>query len=320
MAFNTKKQWLQQQLAATKELLEISKDSELMRISLENRIKSLEQEISELESEPEITDATISMWFSGEATFGSLGLRGGFMKDTLNSVEGMVFSSVRDKIRKIEIERHHRVRKPKGHFYVTALTNGSFGYEMTYKEDGEMFENEVVIESISDVMQIIERTADSGINIDEMVDEQPLRLMSHLKDFYTTLKKSHSFLKMQSGNLGFELDNRRTLIGYDNLCAQNVSEEETVIFGVFRGALMDSGKFEYRDNEDKSKTGRISEDLEDDAIEELVRQYYNKRCAMKVVRHLSNYSNGKKREVIELIGIEDMPSEPAQTPEAPSSN
>ena len=39
MAINIDIQWLQQQLSATKDLLETSRDSELMRISLEYRIK-----------------------------------------------------------------------------------------------------------------------------------------------------------------------------------------------------------------------------------------------------------------------------------------
>ena len=47
MAFDTKKQWLQQQLSATRELLQMSEDSILMKMSLESRIAELEEEIME---------------------------------------------------------------------------------------------------------------------------------------------------------------------------------------------------------------------------------------------------------------------------------
>lgn len=320
MAFNTEKQWLQQQLVATRELLEVAKDSELMRISLENRIASLEKEISEQEDEPIAGNARICMWFSGGATFGSMGLRGSFMKETLNSIEGMVRSSVISKIRQCEMETHHRIERPKGNFYVTALTNGSFGYEMTYKEEGHIFDDELVVRSIEDVMKVIETTAEEGHDMDKMVEEQPLRLMSYLKDFYTTLKKNNSFLRMESGNTGFELDSMRTNIGYSNICAQDVTEQEASIQGVFLGALLQSGRFEYRDEENSVKTGRISEDIETDAITDIVKQYTNQSCIMKVIRHLSTYFNGRKREVIELVGIEDLSANAQQTQKAPSSD
>ena len=61
MAFNTKKQWLQQQLDATKELLAISKNNELMRISLENRIRSLEADICACDEQELSAEAKISM-------------------------------------------------------------------------------------------------------------------------------------------------------------------------------------------------------------------------------------------------------------------
>lgn len=315
MAFNTKKQWLQQQLDATKELLAISKNNELMRISLENRIRSLEADICACDEQELSAEAKISMWFSGDATYGSLGLRGSFMKETLNSVEGMVKSAAQKRILEYERANHCRADRPKGSFYVTALTSGSFGYEMTYKEDGQLFEDPLIIQSINDVMHIIEMTSSDSLDIDELVEQQPIKLLSHLKDFYTTIKKNHSFLRMASGNMGFTLDRKHTNTGFENICAQDTTEQEMEIEGTFMGALVESGKFEYLDEENKLKHGRFSEDIEADDITQMVRRFTNSRCRMRLLKHVISSSNGKKREVLELLSIRPMWNKPsAPTP------
>lgn len=315
MAFNTKKQWLQQQLDATKELLAISKNNELMRISLENRIRSLEADICACDEQELSAEAKISMWFSGDATYGSLGLRGSFMKETLNSVEGMVKSAAQKRILEYERANHCRADRPKGSFYVTALTSGSFGYEMTYKEDGQLFEDPLIIQSINDVMHIIEMTSSESLDIDELVEQQPIKLLSHLKDFYTTIKKNHSFLRMASGNMGFTLDRKHTNTGFENLCAQDTTEQVVEIEGTFMGALVESGKFEYLDEENKLKHGRFSEDIEADDITQMVRRFTNSRCRMRLLKHVISSSNGKKREVLELLSIGPLINKPsAPTP------
>ena len=304
MAFDTKKQWLQQQLSATKELLQMSEDSILMKMSLESRIAELEEEINAIEDEGLTTETKISLWFSGDATYGSKGLKGAFMKETITSVEGMIRSATAQRIRECEARNHQRVQKPKGNYYVTALTNGSFGYEMSYIEDGLLFADPLIADSIADVTQVIERTANEGEDIDQMVEEYPIKMMSHLKDFYTTINRNNSFLRMESGNMGVTLDRGKTTIGYNNLCTTETSEREDVIEGVFQGALIDSGKFECTDAEGKLKHGKISEDVEADAIAEMIRQYVGQNCRMHIVRHLASYANGKKRETIELLSIE----------------
>ena len=108
--------------------------------------------------------------------------------------------------------------------------------------------------------------------------------------------------------MGVTLDRGKTTIGYNNLCTTETSEREDMIEGVFQGALIESGKFEYTDAEGKTKHGKISEDVEADTIAEMIRQYAGMNCRMHIVRHLSSYANGKKRETIELLSIQ-----PAET-------
>lgn len=303
MEYNSEKQWLLQQLNATRELLSVSTDSVLMQLSLKNRIAELEAKLDSIE-DCSVPNTSISLWFSGNATMGSLGVKGAFMKDTIASVEGMIKSATTRRLRSSQGKRG--TKKPQGAFYVTALTNGSFGYELSYMEEGTLFGDPLVSESIGDVICLIEETSAMNANIEEMIDKYPIRLLSHLKDFYSTIKKNSSFLKVESGSLGIELDNIHTEIGYENLCSSNISEQNDVICGIFQGAFVESGKFEYTDENGKLRHGSISDDIDVEAITEIIKRFTHQKCKMSVIRHISSLANGKKSEQIELLSIEEI--------------
>lgn len=143
-------------------------------------------------------------------------------------------------------------------------------------------------------------------NIEEMIDKYPIRLLSHLKDFYSTIKKNSSFLKVESGSLGIELDNIHTEIGYENLCSSNISEQNDVICGIFQGAFVESGKFEYTDENGKLRHGSISDNIDVEAITEIIKRFTHQKCKMSVIRHISSLANGEKSEQIELLSIEEI--------------
>lgn len=107
-------------------------------------------------------------------------------------------------------------------------------------------------------------------------------------------------------NPEFELDCKQTDLAYWNICSQEISEKQEDIIGVFKGALLESGRFEYIDEDGKVKHGRLSEDLDDETIENIVKNNTNKTCKMHVLNHMTSSANGKKREVIELLSISEV--------------
>lgn len=67
--------------------------------------------------------------------------------------------------------------------------------------------------------------------------------------------------------------------------------------------IIESGKFEYTDAENHLLHGNISEDLTSAAIAELNLRYSGVECKLQIIRRLVQYSNGHKKENVELIGI-----------------
>ena len=309
MVFNSELAWLYKELDATEELLGQYQESYLMRISLENRIEDIKGRIEEMSKQENAPEAKIDMWFSGEAVFGSLGISSAFMEKTMHSLVGMIQAKTRKKVNDVNADlklKHKKqtARMPKGKFYITGVTHGSFGYAMEFKEQGNFLKDETTANSIQEVMKIIDDTSKVTLNVDDLIDTQPLKLLSHLKDFLTIVEKQHSIVKMKSGDVMMSLDVPHVARAYDNICKSDITTKENCIIGIFQGAFIESGKFEYTDEDGKVKHGDVSEDLSYDEIAEMNRAFSRKDCRLHVIRNLVTYSNGKKNESVELTGIE----------------
>ena len=300
MASSSNLSWLYSQLAATESLLATAGDSVIMRISLENRINELKEQIEQASMHP--GEAKLDVWFSGNAVYGSYGISASFMQNTMQSLVGMLQSSIRDSIRKLR-ERKKTVKRPKGQFYVTALTQGSFGYELAFKENGALFEDPFVIDGIKHVMGILYAATEDDINLDTFIQENPIRLLSNLKDFLVLLKKQQSSFRMESGAQALVLNNKQIEIGYNNICLSDIIQKEESIRVIFQGALIETGKFEYTDENGIVKHGYISDDLSNDEIADLNRRYSRTECDLDIIRRIVCYSSGKKKENVDLIGI-----------------
>ena len=301
MVYHSDLIWLNNELAATEELLTQYQESYLMRLSLENRIEDIKGRIEEVSMQEIAPEAKIDMWFSGEAVFGSMGISSVFMEKTMHSLVGMIQAKTRKKVNDInaDLKLQHKkqtAKMPKGKFYITGVTHGSFGYEMEFKEQGKFLEDETTANSIHEVMKIIDETSKDTLNIDDLIENQPLKLLSHLKDFLTIVEKQHSIVKMRSGDVMMSLDVSHVVRAYDNICKSDISTKEDSIIGIFQGAFIESGKFEYTDDEGKVKHGDVSEDLSTDEIAEMNRSFSRKDCRLHVIRSIVSYSNGKKKE------------------------
>lgn len=301
MEYNSNIAKLQGQLEAIEQMLGSTSDI-LMRTSLKNRVAFLKQQI-ETAGNTSIDVARLDVWFSGRGVYGSQGISAIFMKDTMQALVGMIQSSTRDKVRKLR-EKHKKANMPKGQFYITALTHGSFGYELAYKDEhGSLFDDPAIVDSIHGTMDIIETATKTGLDMEELIREQPIRMVSNLKNLFTTLKKHGSMLRMESGTNALLLDSNHVSRGYDNICLSDIIEKEEVIPAIFQGAFIESGKFEYTDVEGKLFHGNISEDLSNDAIAQLNRKFSRRECKLQVIRRIVSYNSGRKKENVELTGI-----------------
>ena len=159
MGNHSKKEWLQWQLTETQQLLEVSKDSLLMKVSLENRIEEIKRQLKELEEHS--VEAKISLLFAGNAVLGSMGIKSSFASKTMSSIQGMIKTQiVYDAYGEERIGKRGKLGKTKmGEMFLTGLPQGSFGFELSLMNNEDLFAEDYAANSIKEVMDIIQATA-----------------------------------------------------------------------------------------------------------------------------------------------------------------
>lgn len=111
-------------------------------------------------------------------------------------------------------------------------------------------------------------------------------------------------LKMESGSHYVELSVDDNMTGYARTTSTHCQENNIRINGVFKGAFVESGKFEFLDEDGNIKHGKISEDIDEDMIVEYIRRYSNENCTMMILERNFTFKDGRKSTSYELIDIQ----------------
>lgn len=300
----SKKEWLQWQLTETQSLLEQSKDSELMSMSLSYRIADIKKQLKELESKEE-NEARIRFLFAGNAVLGSKGIKSSFANKTMTSALGIIKTQAIYKMFGEEaVGRRGKFCKNKiGEMYLTGLPRGSFGFELSLMNSEDLFSEGEYAQSIKEVMDIIQSTAKSQKDYEQIITNHPSRMLRYLKDFFKELVAEQSILKMESGSHYVELSATDNQIAYDRVSSTISTEIETRVLGIFKGAFVNSGKFEFQDEEGNIKHGTISEDIDENQISIFNKEFTNQPCTMIIIERTLKFNNGNERLYYELIDI-----------------
>lgn len=307
MGNHAKIEWLQWQLTETKQLLENSKGSVLTRISLENRIEDIKLQLEKLENCISV-EPKISLLFAGNAVFGSLGIKSSFASKTINSIQGLIKTQlVYDAYGEEHVGKRGKLGKAKmGEIYLTGLPQGSFGFELSLMNENDLFANEYAANSIKEVMDIIKATATDQQQYEKIVSNRPGRMFTYLKDFFKELISENSILKMESGSHYIELSAEDNFSGYARISSTSCIEKNIVTEGVFKGAFVDSGKFEFLDEGGNLNHGKISEDIDENMIVSYNRLFSNEICIMTLLQRNIIFKSGKENISYELISIQEI--------------
>lgn len=304
MGNHSKKEWLQWQLTETQHLLKMSSDSLLMKMSLENRIEDIKAQIDELKNlnpfEPKVT-----LLFAGSAVVGSIGIKSSFASRTMNSIQGLIKTqSVLNMYGEEVIGRRGKLLKNNiGEMFLTGLPQGSFGFELSLMNSEDMFASDEVGQSIKDVMEIIRATAKDQEKYEKLIETHPARMFTYLKVFFKELMTEQSILKMESGNQYLELNAYDSKTAYDRANSTICNEKTINILGVFKGAFVESGKFEFLDEDENLQHGRIGEDIDEDAIVKYNKDFSNENCLMMIKERNVTFNNGRSKTSYELLNI-----------------
>jgi hypothetical protein len=152
-------------------------------------------------------------------------------------------------------------------------------------------------------MDLVRHTSESDTIFEDSIKRVPKRNLSNLRRFLKEIAEEHSFLKMESGDLSIEISDRDIQEAYNRVSAATEEENEIFIKGVFRGILLDSGRFEALDSDGQKISGFISELLDEDELVNFDQSFLNKECRIHLKELKVKFKTGNVNTDYELLGI-----------------
>lgn len=302
MSLYRKIQNIKAQIVDTERLLEMVLDHPLMSEGLAERLSLLKQELENLPKES--FEPRIQLLFSGNAVVGSQGIKSTFVSKTLTPFQEMVKTQVA-LLRFGKVGKRGQAKKGANtELYLTALPVGSFGVELSQLESNDLFDSMDVSKAMKEVMTLVVNSATDDETFEANIERTPKRNLTNLKKFLQEIADENSVLKMESGELGIELPKEKIVEAFQRVSATIDEETELVINGIFRGLLLDSGKFEIQDEEGKRISGFISEEIEEEQLIEYDKTFLNSNCIIHLRVHKTKFKTGNEKIDYELLEIQ----------------
>lgn len=305
MSLHNKIQSIKAEIIDTERLLDMVRFHPLMAESLQEKIDMLKEELNEI---PEILyEPVIHFLFSGDAVYGSEGIKSTFVSKITPPVQGLVQTQLAlNKYGKVG-KRGRARRKSKNDLYITGLPKGSFGIELTRidYDENDLYDLVDTSEAMKDVINLIKQTAESDEAFKFVLENTPKRNLTNLKKLFQEIANEKSILKMDSGELHVELSREQI-----DAAARRVSdavEDEYDLFlnAIFRGLLLNSNRFEILDEEGNSISGTISNELDENTLIEYDRLFLNRECSIHLKAYKIKYASGNERIEYELLEINE---------------
>lgn len=294
-------QFLKMQIVETKRLLDLVIDHPMMSFGYKEKLNQLNKELIELpqtDYEPKV-----QLMFSGNAVIGSQGIKSTFISKALSPFQEMVKTQV-SLVRFGNVAKRGQAKHTtKTELYLTSLPVGSFGVELTQLENHNLFDSHDVSTAMKEVITLIADTAIDDVTFEKSIENVPKRNLNNLKKFLKEVTDENSILKMECNELGFEIGTEKVHEAYNRVSSTIDEENEIIIEGIFRGLLLDSGRFEFQNEVGKKLSGFISESLTEEDLINYDRQFLNLNCTIHLKIHKTKFKTGNEKTEYELLEI-----------------
>ncbi|MEY8607263.1 MULTISPECIES: hypothetical protein [Bacteroidales] len=301
MSYHQDKLHIQSQILEIEKLLAMANGNPFIEISLNERLTELKEQLDQF---IERIEPKIKLLFSGDAVYGSLGISSNFVSRTMIPIQNLIrLQTSVSRYGNNDSKRGTIRGKKLSELYLTTLERGSFGYELSLLNPKDLFEEEEVAQSIKSVIDIINDISNSDETFEQRIQSLPARGLGFLNSFFKEVSNNNSILKIESGSEYIELSSTQVKRSYSRVSSTICNEEEVTEKAFFKGALIDTGKFEISTPFGMKINGDISADLTQDEIAQYNRDFSNEECMVTLMKFTTIYHNGNERTTYELMKI-----------------
>lgn len=302
MTTRTQREFLKVQLLDTQRLREVAGNHPLMSVALVERERELQEKIAALPLGNK--EARTILFFSGEPVQGSLGIDASFAGRVLEPFQNMVMADYADRWHGVVGSRGRRAGEAQSRLLLTGLPRGSFGLELTRADNDELFEEGQLADTLVHVTRLVEAAARSDEDFAAELDETAPRVIQKLREFLEVIAKGKAGLRLESGDFRCVMDPIQASEAFSRVAATITKPEDEKISGVFEGVLLGDWKFNFITNQGLQIGGKIDENLTEEQVIDLNRQFFNEHCQALVLKTTVLFKNGRIRTTYTLKGLE----------------
>ena len=302
MSTRSQREFLKVQLLETERLREMAGDHPIMSISFAEREEELKEQIAALPLGHK--EARTVLFFSGEPVQGSLGIDASFAGRVLEPFQSMVMADYADRWHGVVGSRGRRPGEAESRLLLTGLPRGSFGLELTRADNDELFQEGQLADTLAHVTKLVEAAARSDEDFAAELDETAPRVIQNLREFLKVIANGKAGLRLESGDFRCSMTPVEANEAFNRVAGTITSEEPIDVFGIFRGFLLDSWRFNFLTEENHIIGGKIDETLTEEEIVALNRKFFNERCKGLLLKTTVLFKNGRVRTTYVLKGLE----------------
>jgi len=301
MTTRSQRDYLKVQLLETQRLREMAGGHPLMSVAFAEREEEIKAQMEALPLGNK--EARTVLFFSGGPVQGSVGIDASFAGRVLEPFNAMVMADYAERWHGVVGARGRRLGEGESRLLLTALPRGSFGLELSRAANDELFEEDQLADTLSHVTRLVEASARSDEDFAAELDATAPRVIQNLRGFLEVIAKGKAGLRLESGDFRCTMNPIQAIEAFNRVAGTITNEEEINVVGVFKGALLESWKFDFLPDDGHRIGGRIDENLTDEEAAKMGREFFNERCSANMLKTTVLFKNGRVRTSYTLKGL-----------------
>ena len=300
MSLRQQREFIQSQIAETERLMTLTGEHPLMTPGLRQRRQDFERQLTELP--PPTRQPRTVLFFSGAPVLGTRGIDAHFAANVLNPFLQMVKTQYSAVKHGGVGARGIRRGESEARLLLTGLPRGSFGLELS-QPDSEDF---LAAEQLADVLVQLTRVIESASKDDESfafaLDDISPRVLQRLRDFFRVVSENKARLRVVSGDLECDLNESAIARAFERVNETDTDETSVQLGGTFRGATLDTWRFDFRSDAGEHITGHLGDEVTDAQALQMI-QLTEQQCVAGLKQIIVKTRSGILRTRYELLTL-----------------
>ncbi|KPN76746.1 MULTISPECIES: hypothetical protein [Shewanella] len=208
------------------------------------KLEKLDKEISLIKNANE-TNASVALFFGGEPVLGSQGILASFAGNALENFQELINKAFASKENGSLGERGKIPLKANSNLMITQVAKGSFGFILDEVSDQIEITETALKHTVDYVLELINASAQpDDETFEKLIESLDKRVLQSLKDFFITLDKAHSTMRLVGDEQEYSLDSHWIHRARLRTEATEIDEDEDLVVLKVLGLLPEHCKFE----------------------------------------------------------------------------